>query len=125
MNNCSTNVVAEARLDLAGLQVVRSEMASQPLRPGQRVTFYWSVRPLEAGKFRGVVWFYLRFVPLLGGPESERTISSQTIEIEAVSFLGLKADPARLMGAAGAFLSSVLGLPFLEESLRWLLKSII
>ncbi|MFH1907855.1 MAG: hypothetical protein ABIL11_10830 [Chloroflexota bacterium] len=119
------NVVAEARLDLAGLQVVPSETASQPLRPGQRVTFYWSVRPLEAGKFRGVVWFYLRFVPLLGGPESERAISAQTIEIEAVSFLGLKAGPARLLGAAGAFLCSVLGLPFLEDSLRWLLKRII
>jgi len=116
------NVVAEVRLDMAGMQVVPSETASQPLRPGQSVTFYWSVRSAEAGKFRGVVWFYLRFVPLAGGPESERAISAQTIEIEAMSFMGLKAGPARLLGAAGAFLSSVLGVPFLEDVLRWLWK---
>jgi len=116
------NVVAEVRLDMAGMQVVPSETASQPLRPGQNVTFYWSVRSAEAGKFRGVVWFYLRFVPLAGGPESERAISAQTIEIEAMSFMGLKAGPARLLGAAGAFLSSVLGVPFLEDVLRWLWK---
>ena len=116
------NVVAEARLDMAGMQVVPSETANQPLRPGQSVTFYWSVRSAEAGKFRGVVWFYLRFVPLAGGPESERAISAQTIEIEVASFMGLKAGPARLLGVAGAFLSSVLGVPFLEDVLRWLWK---
>lgn len=118
------NVVAEACLDLAGMRVVPSETASQPLRPGQSVTFYWSVRSAEAGKFRGVVWFYLRFVPLAGGLESERTVSAQTIEIEVVSFIGLRAGPARLLGLAGAFLSSVLGLPFLEDSLRWLWKRV-
>jgi len=116
------NVVAEARLDMAGMQVVPSETTSQPLRPGQIVTFYWSVRSAEAGKFRGVVWFYLHFVPLAGGPESERAISAQTIEIEVMSFMGLKAGPARLLGAAGAFLSSVLGVPFLEDVLRWVWK---
>ena len=116
------NVVAEARLDMAGMQVVPSETASQPLRPGQSVTFYWSVRSAETGKFRGVVWFYLHFVPLAGGPESERAISAQTIEIEVMSFMGLKAGPARLLGMAGAFLSSVLGVPFLEDVLRWLRK---
>ncbi len=118
------NVVAEARLDIAGMQVVPSETASQPLRPGQSVTFYWSVRSAQAGKFRGVVWFYLRFVPLAGGPESERAISAQTIKIEVVSFMGLKAVPARLFGVAGAFLSSVLGVPFLEDVLRWLWKRV-
>ena len=116
------NVVAEARFDLAGMQVVPSETASQPLRPGQSVTFYWSVRPAEVGKFRGVVWFYLRFVPLDGSPESERAIAAKIIEFEVVSFMGLKAGPARLLGVAGAFLSSVLGIPFLEDSLRWLWK---
>ena len=116
------NVVAEARLDLAGMQVVPSETASQPLRPGQSVTFYWSVRSAEVGKFRGVVWFSLRFVPLDGSPESERAIAAQTIEIEVVSFMGLKAGPVRLLGAAGAFLSSVLSIPFLEGGLRWLWK---
>ena len=114
------NVVAEARLDLAGVQAVPAEMASQALRPGQRVTFYWSIRPAEVGRYRGAVWFYLRFEPLDGGPESERAIAALPIEIEVVSLLGLKAGPARILGVVGALISSVLGIPFLEDALRWL-----
>ncbi len=113
------NVVAEARLDLAGMQVSPAEMSSQALLPGQRVTFYWSVHPENVGKYLGVVWFHLRFVPLDGGPESERAVAAQQIEIQVVSFLGLKAGPARILGVVGGFLSSVFGMPFLEDGLKW------
>jgi hypothetical protein len=41
-----------------------------------------------------------------------------------MSFMGLKAGPARLFGVAGAFLSSVLGVPFLEDVLHWLWKRV-
>ena len=39
------NVIAEARLDLAGRRRPASEAISEPLLPGQSVTFYWSVHP--------------------------------------------------------------------------------
>lgn len=113
------NVVAEARLDLAGIQVSPAEMSSQTLLPGQRVMFYWSIHPEDIGKYIGVVWFYLRFVPLDGGPETERAVAAQQIEIQVVSFLGLKAVPARILGAVGGLLSSVFGLPFVEDGLKW------
>src|SRR5574341_1765268 len=41
------NVIAEARLDIAGLEVRPSDVISEPLAPGQSATFYWSVRPAE------------------------------------------------------------------------------
>src|SRR6202142_3694417 len=56
------NVIAEARIDLAGVEVRPSEEISEPLLPGQSVTFYWSVRPDTSGTFRGTAWFLLRFV---------------------------------------------------------------
>ncbi|PKN93479.1 MAG: hypothetical protein CVU44_09000 [Chloroflexi bacterium HGW-Chloroflexi-6] len=114
------NIVAEARLDMAGVEINPTGTISESLRPGQPVTFYWSVRAEEIGIYRGTLWFYLNFVPLAGGPEQRQALSAQKIEIEAVNFLGLKAQPARWLGAAGTLFSAVLGMPFLEGTLKWL-----
>jgi hypothetical protein len=111
------NVLAEARLDMAGLDVRPAEMVSETLLPGQKVTFFWSVLPGEVGKFKGTVWFYLHFVPKAQGSESRLALFAQPIEIEATSFLGLKANPTRWLGFSGALLSSLLGFPFLEKIL--------
>src|SRR5512146_459448 len=46
------NVIAEARLDLAGVDIRPADQVSEPLLPGQSVTFYWSVRPTGPGNFR-------------------------------------------------------------------------
>jgi hypothetical protein len=112
-------VSAEARLDLAGVQVSPPGAVSESLRPGQKLTFLWSVRAEDVGIYRGTLWFYLIFTPRDGGPEERQALSAQKIEIEAVDFLGLKAQPARLVGVVGAAASAVLGMPFLEEVLKW------
>jgi hypothetical protein len=121
-SNAAYSVLAEARLDMPGMQVTPAGTASQPLPPGGSVTLAWRVQPTGAGRFRGVVWFYLRFIPLDGSPAHARAISAQSIEIEAVTFMGLEAGAARLLGVAGMFLGLVLALPFIEDGLRWLWK---
>jgi hypothetical protein len=118
------NVLAEARLDLAGVDVRPSEMISQPLLPGQKVTFYWSIQPEEVGSYKGTVWFFLHFVPRDGGAGSRQALSAQAIEINATALLGIQAGAARWLGLAGAFLGSVLGFPFLEEILKWVWKRV-
>lgn len=116
------NVLAEARLDMAGVEVRPPDTVSEPLLPGQTATFFWSVSPTEVGSFKGTVWFYLHFVPKDGGQESRQALSAQVIEIESTALLGIQAGQARLLGLAGTFLSSILGLPFLEGMLKWLWK---
>lgn len=116
------NVLAQARFDMAGLEIVPSDIISEPLLPGEKVTFYWSLRPEEEGNYRGRVWLYLQFIPKQGGPSLTRTISSLPIEIEATTFMGIKAGPARWMGMIGSFISGVLGMPFFEEIAKWLWK---
>jgi hypothetical protein len=116
------NVLARARIDLAGVEVRPDGMVSQPLLPGRPVTFYWSVRAEKAGVYRGTVWFFLEFAPKNGGGSSEQAIAAMPVEIEAVSLFGLKAGPARILGVAGSFLSAILGVPFLEEVLKWVWK---
>ncbi len=118
----SHNILAEARLDMAGVDVRPPDTVSETLLPGQKVTFYWSVLPAEVGRFKGTVWFYLHFIPKGSGLESRQALSAQPIEIEATSFLGLRANPARWLGIAGTFISSVLGFPFLEAVIKWFLK---
>jgi hypothetical protein len=115
------HVLAEARLDLAGVQVDPPGLMSQTLLPGQRVDFSWSVKPEGVGTFRGNVWFYLRFIPINGGPESQRTISAQPIQIRSVDLLGLTGTPSRVLGVLGTLVGSALGL---DNLVSWAWKLI-
>ena len=115
------NVIAEANFDIAGLQVSPPELISQTLSKGQSVTFYWSVRPQEPGTYRGTVWFHLRFVDKVSGEESRKTVSAQIVEIEAVNVLGLPANLVRTVGGVGSVLGAVVGFPFFEDVVKFLL----
>jgi hypothetical protein len=115
------NVIAEAHLDMAGMDVQPSGTISEPLSPGSSVTFFWSVRPTKSGKYEGTAWLHLRFVPKGGGEESRIPVSAQFLDIEARSFLGfLNGGAARGIGALGSLIGSVLGFPFVDDFLKWL-----
>lgn len=118
----SHHVVAEARFDIAGMEVQPGELMSEPLAQGNTATFYWSVRPPEAGIYRGTVWLYLRFVDKQNGEESRKTVSAQIVEIEAVNLLGLSGSFARTTGVLGSIIGTVIGFPFFEDILRLLVK---
>jgi hypothetical protein len=115
------HVIAEAQFDIAGLQVTPANRVSQPLAPGQSVTFYWSIFPEGVGVYRGTIWLYLKFVDAVTGEESERAVSAQPVEIEAVNYLGLSVNLARSFGVFGSLLGTVLGFPFLEDIVRFFL----
>ena len=116
------HVIAEARMDMAGVQILPADTVSEPLLPGESVTFYWSVSPAEAGNYRGTVWLYLRFVPKDGGEEMRRTISSQLIDIRSTTLFGIKFGSARFLGILGSFIGTVLGFPFVDDLFKWLWK---
>jgi hypothetical protein len=114
------NVIAEARLDMAGPEIRPSDVISELLTPGQSATFYWSIRPTEAGTYRGTVWFYLRFVDKVSGAESRKTVAAQPVQIEATNFWGLSGNLARGAGGIGSVIGAVLGFPFVGDVLKWL-----
>ncbi len=114
------NVIAEARLDLAGPEVRPNDTISEPLLQGQSVTFYWSVRPVTSGTFRGTAWLFLRFVDKVSLAESRKAISAQPVQIEATNFLGLNGTIARTAGGLGSIVGAVLGFPFIDDVLKWL-----
>jgi hypothetical protein len=118
----SHNVIAEARFDIAGMEVRPADLVSEALAPGSSVTFRWSIRPPEAGIYRGTVWLYLHFVDKRNGEQSRKTVSAQIVEIEAVNFLGLSANFARTTGIVGSVVGTVIGFPFLEDIVKFILK---
>jgi hypothetical protein len=113
-------VVAEARFDIAGVEVRPTELTSEPLAQGKSVTFYWSIRPQDVGVYRGTVWLYLRFVDKQSGEESRRAVSVQIVEIEAVNLFGLSANLARTTGVVGSVVGTVIGFPFFEDIVKFL-----
>lgn len=114
------NVMAEARLDMAGMEVSPPGAISEPLQPGLPVTFYWSVRPGAPGVYQGAAWLHLRFVPKSGGEGERIPISVQFLEIEARSLWGLSGGAARSLGTVGSAVGAVLGFPFVDDMLKWL-----
>jgi len=116
------NLVAAARLDLAGVQVSPQGMVSQPMRPGQKIFFSWSISPTQLGQYRGTLWLYLNLVPKNGGNPDQLTLLAPQIQIESVSVLGLPGPVARWSGVAGTGLSFVFGFPFIESLLKRLWK---
>lgn len=116
------NVTAEARLDLAGMQVSPANAIIEPLKPGQSATFYWSIRPQDAGTYRGTVWLHLNFEDKSTGEKSRIALSAQVVEIEAVDFFGLSVNMARTSGVLGSIIGGVIGFPFLEDILKFLFK---
>lgn len=115
-------VIAEARFDIAGMEVRPTELISEPISQGQAAVFYWSIRPSETGIYRGTIWFYLRFVDKVSGEESQKTVSAQTVEIEAVNFLGIPVNIARSAGVVGSVVGSIIGFPFFEDIVKFLFK---
>ena len=118
----SHQVIAEARFDIAGLQVSPPELISQPLAQGQSITFHWSILPEGVGIYRGTIWFYLRFVDKVSGEERQRVVSAQPVEIEAVNFLGLSLSFVRSFGVIGSIVGTVIGFPFLEDVIKFLFR---
>jgi len=114
------HVIAEAKFDIAGVEVSPPELSSQTLEQGQSVTFFWSVRPTEVGVYRGTIWLYLRFIDKVSGEESRKTVSAQSVDIEAVNLFGLSANLARMLGFGGSVIGAVVGFPFFEDIVKFI-----
>ena len=65
---------------------------------------------------------YLRFVDKVSGEESQTAVSAQIVEIEAMNLFGIPANVVRVAGGAGSVIGSILGFPFLEDVVRFLLN---
>lgn len=115
-------VTAEAFYEVAGLEVKPSGSTFQPLKQGQPVTFYWSIRAQEVGTYRGTIWLYLNFEDRSSGEKSRGAVSAQIVEIEALDFFGFSTNFVRTSGVVGSVLGSILGFPFFKDIVYFLFR---
>lgn len=113
-------VIAEAKFDIAGVEVAPSGISNQTLEQGQTITFTWSVRPTEVGVYKGTIWLYLQFVDKVSGEESRKTVAAQDVDIEAVNLFGLSANLARTLGVGGSIVGTIVGFPFFEDIVKYI-----
>ncbi|MBX3037888.1 MAG: hypothetical protein KF758_13345 [Anaerolineales bacterium] len=113
------NVGVETNFDIAGVDVKPSGITYQPLHKGKPVTFYWSIRAPQVGKFRGTIWVHLVFVDKVTGEESRRAVSAQIVEIEAVDFFGFSVNFVRTSGVVGSVLGIIVGFPFFDDIVKY------
>lgn len=116
------NVGVETRFDIAGLQIEPAGLVYQPLTKGQPVSFHWSIRAPHVGKFRGTIWVHLVFTDKTTEEVSRRAISAQIVDIEAVDFFGFSTNFVRTSGVVGSVLGVIVGFPFFDDVVRYLLS---
>lgn len=115
------NIIAQARLDMAGVAYTPQGELVEPMRPGVPVVFSWSISPQNVGSYRGTVWVHLQFLPLDGSEVSRRVLSAQVVEVDSVNLLGLGGTSARLIGAVGAMVGAFLSL---DRIGGWMIRNI-
>lgn len=114
----------EARIDIAGMEVLPQGIVSTAIIKGKDVKFAWSLSPRQVGKFSGTVWLYLNIIPKEAGHNQKELLMAKPIDIQGVTVFGMPANVARLSGAFGTGISFLLGLPFFESILSWLFGKI-
>jgi hypothetical protein len=93
--------LAEARLELAGIDVKPLGIVGQPFRPGGEVVFYWNVKSLVEGDFQGSAWLYVVDKSVPENLRSRDPIAIQPIELYWRDLFGLSGMAARYMGIFG------------------------
>jgi hypothetical protein len=93
--------LAEARLELPGIEVKPREMVAQPFHPGGEAVFYWNVISNIEGDFMGRIWVYVRNQANSGKEANRYPIAVQPVEFNWQSFFGLNGTMARYIGIFG------------------------
>jgi hypothetical protein len=111
-------VVAEARLDKAAMQLIPASTISEPMAAGRELNLYWQARPAAPGKYKGTLWLYLNLVPKAGGEVERRPLVARPIEMQVTPVLGLPAFVVRWACIAGVGLAVLLGMPLWIKILK-------
>lgn len=113
------HVRADAWLDIAGVQLKPEATISQELKPGESITFYWSLHPKDVGTYRGIARMALRFEPKEDGAAQTLTLPPQPLEFRVVTLFGLTGRMARILGGIGTLVGAIFSA---DDIIAWLRK---
>lgn len=113
------HVRADAWLDIAGVQLKPEATISQDLKPGESITFYWSLHPKDVGTYRGIARMALRFEHKEDGSIQRLTLPPQPLEFRVVTLFGLTGRMARILGGIGTLVGAIFSA---DDIIAWLRK---
>ena len=102
------NIMAEAKVEAAGLAIEPANPTRVSMPPGQPVHFKWAVSTQQAGIYHGKVWLSLRFLPLDGSTPIQEPVYINDLELIVTSVMGLSGSMARLVGGLCGVISILL-----------------
>jgi hypothetical protein len=102
------NLMAEGRLEVAGMSVNPPNPRLESLPAGQTIKFTWQIGAREVTTYPARAWLLLHFLPLKGGAASELPIFVRDLDLRATSLLGLSGPSARPLGTIGIMSSLVM-----------------
>lgn len=117
-------VYAVPGLSSINFEIDPPQPVSQEVLPGQPNVWRWSIKPREGGDHKLNLSLTLRWEPREAGSEtrvSEQQVWSDTLSISVQTSFGLNVFQADIVGLVGSVVGGALGLPFVEDALKWLL----
>jgi hypothetical protein len=115
------NLMAEARYDVAGVNVTPANPTRESMPAWKPVKFTWKINADQVGSYDGTVWLSLRFLPLDGGQASQVPIYIGKINIQTSSLFGLNESLAYFLGGVGVILAAVI---VYDDLIAWMRKLI-
>jgi hypothetical protein len=100
--------LAEARLELPGLDVKPREIVGQPFDPSGEVKFFWNVTSYVEGDFQGNVWLYVGADSLPKDTTNRYPIAIQPVDFHWQDLFGLSGTSARYLGLFGLIVGILL-----------------
>ena len=107
------NRMMVAELQAQGLAIDPEGEIAEPLSPGGRADFAWTVQPAYAGTASATMFLRLQLVPQGAGTTQERTIWARLLQTQVAAPLGLTQETELALGVAGLIVSAFLMLPWL------------
>jgi hypothetical protein len=102
------NIMAEAKVEAAGLTIEPANPTRVSMPPGQPVHFKWVISTQKSGIYYGKVWLSLRFLPLDGSTPIQEPVYVNDLELIVNSMMGLSGSMARLVGGLCGVISILL-----------------
>ncbi len=117
------NLMAEARYDVAGVNLVPANPTRESMPSGQPVKFSWEVKADQVGSYDGTMWLTLRYLPLDGSHVVQVPVYVREISIHSASLFGLSESMAYLLGGVGTLTAAILVYDDLVNLVRkWIRK---
>jgi hypothetical protein len=109
------DIFVEAKIDVAGVRLDPPGIGIQALQQNRSTIFSWNLTPLSGGRYRGIVWISLRFVPHDGSLQVSRVIAAQTINFKVNSLAGLEAGQVKMISWGTLVIGIILSFPSMDH----------